>query len=87
MSDSKRIIRTLLLLSPLLLSGCDTLDHLASLKLPSIDFPWDSKPAPTAVALRQDASDTAPAPDGMQRDDLRAPFGDTPSAVTAANAP
>jgi hypothetical protein len=85
MSDSKRVIRTLLLLSPLLLSGCDTLDHLASLKLPSIDFPWDSKPV--AVALRADTSETAPAPDGMQRDDLRIPFGNAPNTVTAANSP
>jgi hypothetical protein len=87
MSDSKRVIRTLLLLSPLLLSGCDTLDHLASLKLPSIDFPWNSQPAATTATLRTDASDTLPVPDGMQRDDLRAPFGDTPSTVTAANSP
>jgi hypothetical protein len=66
----KLVLRALLLSSPLLLSGCGALD------LSSIDLPWESSvqqpAAPTAVALRSDVSQT---PDGMQREDLQAPFG------------
>ena len=78
MSDSPRLLRTALLLSPLLLASCDTLD-LASLDLPSITMPWDTAaPAPAAAppaALREDVTETAAVPEGIQQDDWRAPFG------------
>jgi hypothetical protein len=86
MSDSKRRVRLLLVLSPLLLTGCDKLD-LASLDLPSITLPWDdAKPStpPTIVALRADTVEIAQAPDGMQMDDWSAPFG-APSPVAASS--
>jgi len=63
--------RTLFLLSPLLLSGCSTID-LSAINLPSITLPWaDTTPAPTVTA-RADAADV---PAGIQVDDLRVPFG------------
>jgi len=67
------VFRVLLLSSPLLLSGCGAID------LSSIDLPWENSAsppsAPTAVALRVDAGEVGQAPDGMQSDDLQAPFG------------
>ncbi|HEY2070218.1 MAG TPA: hypothetical protein VGG48_11740 [Rhizomicrobium sp.] len=85
MSDSLRHLRVALLLSPLLLTSCDTL-NLSKIDLSSIDIPWfgahDKAPPPqTAVALRQDASEATPPPDGMQKDSE--PFGD----ARTANAP
>jgi hypothetical protein len=76
----KIVLRVLLLLSPALLSGCGTID------LPSINLPWeDSTPKAPAIlattALRGDAGDTLATvnpPDGMQVEDLRAPFGTPP---------
>ncbi|HTQ12910.1 MAG TPA: hypothetical protein VMH86_03465 [Rhizomicrobium sp.] len=87
MSDSRRRVRALVVLSPLLLTGCDS--------VPSIDFSaiaslWD-KPDPaqprTAVALRASESDAAVPPEGMQMDDLKQPFGDAAPTVTAQNGP
>jgi hypothetical protein len=80
MSDSPRPILALLLLGPLALSGCDTI-NFASLDLSAITMPWDrpAEPPNQAVALREDA---AAIPDGMQRDDLRTPFGGTATAAS-----
>jgi hypothetical protein len=72
------VLRVLLLLSPVLLSGCGTID-LSSIDLPAIKLPWDKPAAPQTVALRGDAAEAAP-PDGMQVEDLRAPFGAQTSA-------
>lgn len=70
---TRSVFRVLLLSSPLLLSGCGAID------LSSIDLPWENSAAPpaapTAVALRVDAGEAGQAPDGMQTDDLQAPFG------------
>jgi hypothetical protein len=77
-----RIVRAMLLLSPLLLCGCASID-LSALDLSSIRMPWsdaDNPVAPTAVALREDTSDTKPIPDGLQIDDLNVPFGEAGSA-------
>jgi len=76
MRDSLRTLRALLLLSPLLLAGCDTLD-VASIDLPKIDWPWaQPEDAPkTVTAAREE--EPVKAPDGMQTDDLRMPFGAT----------
>jgi hypothetical protein len=67
----------LLLLSPAFLSGCGSID-LPSINLSAIKMPWeDSAPkAPDAAALRGDAA--VDPPDGMQVEDLRAPFGAQP---------
>jgi len=63
--------RTLIMLSPLLLLGCSTID-LSAIDLPSITLPWaDTTPAPTATAHVE----VAEVPAGIQVDDLRVPFG------------
>jgi len=72
----------LALLSPILLSGCGTVD-LASF------LPWeDSAPkaaASSATTLRGDAA--VDPPDGIQVEDLRVPFGDAPhTGVSLADA-
>jgi hypothetical protein len=79
---AKFVLRALLLSSPMMLSGCGAIDQS------SIDLPWQNS-APltataTAVALRGDAGDLGQAPDGMQREDLQAPFGAPESGVTPA---
>ncbi|HEY1632924.1 MAG TPA: hypothetical protein VGF56_16520 [Rhizomicrobium sp.] len=74
MGDSLRTIRALLLLSPLLLTGCDTMDF-AFIDLPKINWPWASADeAPKTVTAQRD-EEPAKIPDGMQTDDLRMPFG------------
>ena len=80
MSDSLRTLRALLLLSPLLLTGCDTVDF-AAIDLPKIDWPWaQSDAAPKTVTALRDEEPTK-VPDGMQTDDLRMPFGATAAAA------
>lgn len=85
MSDSRRLIRAVALLSPLLLAGCDTVQSLDFSKITSL---WE-KPdqQPPAVSLRVETSDNTRVPDGMQMDDLHAPFGAAPPTVTASNGP
>ncbi len=83
-----RAIRVVLLLSPLvLLSGCETIEQIKSVDLSAFTRLWDAPVKPAAAVALRDVSDMALPPDGMQTDDLRAPFGDAPNAVTAANAP
>jgi len=76
---TRNVFGALLLSSAMLLSGCGAID------LSSIDLPWESPApqpaAPTAMALRVDAGDAVPVPDGMQREDLQAPFGTPQSDV------
>jgi hypothetical protein len=78
-SDSMRAKIILVLLSPLLLLGCGSVD-LASF------LPWgDSSPKVAAAdntALRGDDALATP-PDGMQVEDLRVPFGDAPQTSAA----
>jgi hypothetical protein len=76
---------------PLLLSGCETANSVGTFAR-NIDWevlvPWatqqgavaSTKPVQPAPAAR--TASTA-ALDGLQRDDLRAPFGDQPSGTTA----
>jgi hypothetical protein len=78
----KTVSRLVLLSATLVLSGCGTID------LPSIDLPWETPAAkPLALdtaALRGDAGDSVAAlPDGLQVEDLRAPFG-APQPQTSA---
>ncbi|MGH6871970.1 MAG: hypothetical protein ACREHE_10745 [Rhizomicrobium sp.] len=86
MGDSIRIVRAIVLLAPLTLTGCDT---MSSFDLSAITSLWDasSAPAPAAAALRVEANDEVALPDGLQNDNLLQPFGDTPTTVTAANGP
>jgi hypothetical protein len=75
---AKIVLRVLLLLSPSLLSGCATID-LSSIDLPAINLPWDKPAVPETAALRGDTAEAAiNPPDGLQVEDLRAPFGGAP---------
>jgi hypothetical protein len=77
---------------PLVLSGCETVNSVGTFAR-NIDWnvlvPWktqqeavaSTKPA-QPVAAAQMAS-VAAAPDGLQRDDLREPFGENASGTTA----
>jgi hypothetical protein len=85
------------LAAPLLLAGCDT---ISDLKIPDpvawaaqihINLPWKphetvakADPAPEPVAPVQMASEPVSPPEGLQRDDLRKPFGgDSETAVAS----
>jgi predicted small secreted protein len=79
-------LKALLLLAPLMLTSCDTVQSLGLSDVGArITALWDKPDAPVEPALRQDASDTVQIPDGMQTDDLRMPFGTPAPTVTAAN--
>lgn len=83
-------LKALLLLAPLMLTSCDTVQSLGLSDIGTkITALWDKPdaPAPVEPALRQDVSDTVQIPDGMQTDDLRMPFGAPAPTVTAARSP
>ncbi len=76
---------------PLLLGGCETMDAIRSFNVADyVNLPWHHR---TTAAPEKTADDAKPAPvetaqavnlDGLQRDDLRAPYGDE-SAVAVAS--
>jgi hypothetical protein len=88
MTRAKFVARLAILAIPLALGGCDTIHAIRAMDLSDlIVLPWETAPAkkPEAVALRgpdlrlRVASETVVRPvvaiDGLQPDDLRAPFG------------
>lgn len=81
-------LKALLVLAPLMLTSCDTVQSLGLADIGTkITSLWDKPdaPAPAEPVLRQEAADTVQIPDGMQTDDLRMPFGAAAPTVTAAN--
>jgi hypothetical protein len=67
-----------------LLSGCETMDSIRQVA-DHVNLPWDKKPSePLRTAdTTQPVSKTPETPVGLQRDDLRAPFGDDQTAVAS----
>ncbi len=65
---------------PLVLAGCETVQAIRSFNVADyvhINLPWEHK-APSETVRTADAAPPvklADPPDGLQRDDLRAPFG------------
>jgi hypothetical protein len=85
--NGEKLARVAILAAPLLLAGCDTMtsikdDSLAWVSQININVPWKNHDAvaknkPAGDAPVQVASEPAvfPAPEGLQPDDLRKPFG------------
>lgn len=68
-----------------LLSSCETMESIRQVA-DHVNLPWDSKkpsePVRTADTTMP-VSKTPETPVGLQRDDLRAPFGDDQTAVAS----
>lgn len=80
----KQILFAMIVVLPLL-SGCETMQAVRDFKVSDyINLPWESKktaePTRTAEAA---PSAKAEIPVGLQRDDLRAPFGGDQTAVAS----
>jgi hypothetical protein len=87
--NGAKLARFAILAAPLLLGGCDTVnsiksDSIAWVSQIDINLPWKkhealakAEPGNDTTAPVQIASEPAvlPAPEGLQPDDLRAPFG------------
>jgi hypothetical protein len=72
----------------LLLNGCDTMNALSEMKMSDlVTMPWGSTIEDTApVRASEDVPkrEAMPIPEGLQHDDLRAPFGSDDTTSVAA---
>jgi hypothetical protein len=81
-----RVAKIAALTVPLLLAGCETVQEIKSFKLSDIDmgFLWRHKSDDAAPVKTAEVAQPAPTEvEGLQRDDLRAPFGAEPVAVAS----
>jgi hypothetical protein len=76
-----------ILVLPLLLAGCETVEAIRSFKVSDyVNLPWEHK-TPSQPVRTADAAPPVKLPDapvGLQRDDLRTPFGADDATAVAS---